>query len=304
MIELRLRSRISEDELKEKVGKILTDDDYNLLVTRAARVLKPDGSPLAVYLPGVLAGDMLDGMYPILHSLRKMETNNRGLASGTPTGKRNKDSERHYSAKSVASAIIGAYDGVKPRLYCRLTAWTGKQFDQFEALFPLFQSIAALFAKYVPSRYEAQMVHVRQTQPEWLIAGTPFTTITVNNTYPTGVHVDKGDLVEGFSTLATLRRGSYTGGRLVFPEFRVAVDMHDGDVLLMDAHEWHGNTRIVCACGLEPNGVCETCEAERISIVSYYRTNMASCGSPEEEAAKAEGIANHLIDLQAAEALG
>jgi hypothetical protein len=91
---------------------------------------------------------------------------------------------------------------------------------------------------------------------------------------------------------------------LVFPEFRVAVDMHDGDVLLMDAHEWHGNTRIVCACGDEPNGACAVCGAERISIVSYYRSNMVNCGTAEEEANRAESRLNHLLDLQAEEALG
>jgi hypothetical protein len=135
----------------------------------------------------------------------------------------------------------------------------------------------------VNDRYEAQMAEIDRTHPDWVVPGTPFTTITVNNTYPTGVHTDKGDLDAGFSTIAVLRRGSYTGGRFVFPEFRVAVDLQDGDLILMDAHQWHGNTALVCACGDKRTSSCRACGAERISVVSYFRTAMTSCGSEEEE---------------------
>jgi hypothetical protein len=99
----------------------------------------------------------------------------------------------------------------------------------------------------------------------------------VNNTYPTGVHTDSGDLEEGFSNLSCLRRGDYSGGIFVFPEYRVGFDMQDGDVLLMDAHQWHGNTRMEL----------HSEDAERISIVCYYRTDMAKCGTAEEEAQRA-----------------
>jgi hypothetical protein len=102
------------------------------------------------------------------------------------------------------------------------------------------------------------------------------------------VHTDKGDLDKGFSTIFTLRRGEYTGGRFVFPEYRVAVDMQDGDLILMDAHQWHGNTAIVCRCGSRLTQMCRTCDAERISVVSYMRTAMTSCGSEEEEIKKAQ----------------
>jgi hypothetical protein len=73
-----------------------------------------------------------------------------------------------------------------------------------------------------------------------------------------------------------LRRGTYTGGVLVFPRLRVAVDLQDRDLILMDAHEWHGNTAIA---GLP--------DAERISVVSYYRSAMATCGTPDQEHEKA-----------------
>jgi hypothetical protein len=345
MSEFRLRSRVAPEALEKMLGKIVTDDEYDTLITGPARVLKPDGKPLAVYLPGALEDALLDSTYDTLHSLKQLQTDNRRLASGSVAVK---DGTRERS-KLVASGIIGSFDASPRFQYCRLTAWTAKEIEKYGALAPLFQSIAAHFAEHVPDRYAAQMRFVNQTHPDWIIADTPFSTITVNNTYPTGVHTDAGDLDEGFSTLAVIRRGQYSGGRLVFPEYRGAVDMHHGDVLLMDAHEYHGNTALYindpsCVmCGqpavwrlpvktrhmfrTELKPFCQSCQnldivketqdgegaavikAERISVVSYYRTKIAACGSSEEEAAKAAVNAESkskmgLVDEMALEAAG
>ena len=74
----------------------------------------------------------------------------------------------------------------------------------------------------------------------------------------------------------------------MFPQYRIAADLHHGDLILMDAHEWHGNTKLTCACGKAPNGPCDNCGAERISIVSYMREKLAECGSPAEEQRRAD----------------
>lgn len=345
MIEMRLRSRISDAELQEKVGKILTDDDYNVLLTRAARILKPDGKPLAVYLPGALPEPLLESSYATLHGLKSLQTDNRGLASGTERVQSTPGSRTR--TKLVSSSILGAFDPKPPFTYCRLTAWSGRETEKFSGLWPLFTAIGGQFQRHVPDRYAAQMEFVANTNDDWVIPGTPFTTITVNNTYPTGVHTDAGDLDEGFSTLACLRYGAYRGGNLVFPEYRVAVNMGHGDVLLMDAHEWHGNTGLedlTPECGwcdekatrwfiaprpdtgkvvkkevcdehwrtlitqgnIHPTSSASIRPMERISVVSYYRTKMAQCGTMDEEAAKAAARAEKrsgtMVDEMAAEA--
>lgn len=295
MLELRIRNRIPAAELESKAGKILGGPDSNLLLTGAVRVLMPDARPLCVYLPGALAAELdKDGVYGILHSLRRAvpRSFNRGLASGTQrlpavNGKKDGAGRDRTYAKPVSSAIVGSVDPQGQQRYCRLTAWTGANLPQWQALQPLLQAVAALQAEYVPDRAAAQRAVAESSDPAWVVPGTPFSTVTVNNTYPTGVHTDKGDLDAGFSAIACLRRGEYTGGALVFPEYRVAVDLKHGDLLLMDAHQWHGNTALVCACGREPNGVCETCGAERISLVCYFRTKVADCGTPEQELRKA-----------------
>jgi len=319
-VELRVRTRIHPDELEQKKGKVLADSDYNVLLTGPTNVFSPAGKILARYLPGALKQPgLLEGSYDTLHALKALQTNNRGLASGSPRIGRVAGSRWEYSA-SISSALLGAFDPKTPRYYCRLTAFSGNEAERYQKLFPLFEAIDHEFAEHEPERYGAQQAFIRNTHPDWRIADTAFTTVTVNNSYPTGVHTDKGDLDEGFSTLAVLRRGDYRGGVFVFPEFRFAVDMQDGDLLLMDAHQWHGNTALFCnVCGdrIGPGGTDNhdvTCQTERISIVAYYRTRMTECGSAEEEAAKASAWAektadwseakNPLIEQMAVEATG
>lgn len=141
------------------------------------------------------------------------------------------------------------------------------------SLYPYIQAVAEHFKEHVPLRYERQAEQAERTHPDWVIPRTPFTTVTVNNTYATGVHQDAGDLQAGFSCLSVLRRGQYTGSHLVFAEWRLAVDMQDRDLLLMDAHDWHGNVDITP----------ESEDAERVSTVFYFRTKMIECGSLREE---------------------
>jgi hypothetical protein len=337
--EIRVRTRIHPDTLESLKGKVLTESDLDVKLTGKTKVIGPDGKLLAFYLPGYFEPEPLDAFYPALHALRNHETDNRGLAAGT--GRSEKlvaadGTKTRTRTEPVASAIIGAFDANPHRQYCRLTAWTGRETEQFQSLWPLFEQIGDAFAEEVPDRFQAQQAFVRRTPTDWVVPGTPFTTITVNNSYPTGVHTDKGDLDEGFSNLTVLRRGKYHGGTFTFPEYRVGVDMQDGDLLLMDAHQWHGNTEMYCdscgqrigppndkhahdKCGDEfPQGFVSegTLDArkvmppERISIVCYYRTKMADCGTAEEEAQRAIAAVNRRIDNgsaveeMAAESLG
>ena len=288
LVQLRLRTQISDDELADKVGKIITEKDYNVLLTGATKVMMPDGKLLCIYLPKSIPKNLIDLSYPVLHNIQG-KTDNRGLASGSERAIREGARQSSSRAKPVASQIIGYFErqgGRSP--YCRTTAWTGKNADKFASIFPLFEHIQSEFQTYVPERYAKQKRRAEATDPSWVIGNTPWTTVTVNNTYPTGVHKDVGDLDEGFSNLAVLRKGEYSGGHLTFPRYRVAVDLQDGDLLLMNAHEWHGNTSMTL----------NSEDAERISLVLYYRTKMLTCGTPEEEIEHAKRTASKALGIE------
>jgi hypothetical protein len=288
LVELRARTKISPDEMADKVGKIITEDDYNVVATGPVKMLKPNGEPLFIYIPNAIPEALADQAYEVLHTIRGV-TDNRGLASGGRRIKKfNTGKDKQTRAPNVMSSVIGNFDPMSKRFpYCRTTAWTGSNADEFSTLFDTFRFTAELFKTYVPDRYAVQMRYCEQTQDDWRIADTPYSTMTVNNTYPTGVHKDAGDLEEGFSQIFCLRRGDYGGGVLSFPEYRVAVDLQDRDFIMMDAHEWHGNTAIDARSE----------DAERISVVLYYRTAMTTCGTMEEEIAKARAAVEKGLGL-------
>lgn len=161
-------------------------------------------------------------------------------------------------------------DATRDHRQCRTTAYTRKHVEGWVAALPFVQAVDGVFRRTSPDRYEAQMAVVRKTPAYFVIPGTAFTTVTVNRNFQTAVHTDAGDLSEGLGVMSVLDERQYEGGYLVFPRYRVAIDMRRRDVLLADVHEYHGNTPIV---GIES-------EYERISTVFYYRSGMRHCRAP------------------------
>ena len=104
LVQIRLRSVIPDEELKEKVGKIITEKDYNVLLTGASKVYKPDGKLLCIYLPQSIPQKLRDLSYPVLHEIQDT-TDNRGLASGLKRVQ--KDGSRYSRANTIKSSLIG-----------------------------------------------------------------------------------------------------------------------------------------------------------------------------------------------------
>ena len=178
-------------------------------------------------------------------------------------------------ANGVFSGIAGWFDRY-PRLpYGRATSYTAREPEKFAMAFPFLQTLAKGFKELLPWRYENQMQAARKMDPRFLVPETPFTTITVNKTFRTAAHRDAGDLNAGLSNLLVLsNNGNYSGGYLIAPEYRVAVNVRPGDLLLINNHEViHGNTPIVL----------NDEEAERVSLVCYFREKMLELGSKEYE---------------------
>jgi hypothetical protein len=74
---------------------------------------------------------------------------------------------------------------------------------------------------------------------------------------------DKGDDDQGYGNLCVIERGKYTGGETCLPQYGIGVDVREGDILLMDVHEWHANLPIQLEKG-----------AERMSVVCYLRKKL------------------------------
>jgi hypothetical protein len=265
---LRLRWSLPDEYVESLRAKLIDNRHYDpdLLVGHEdVDVFKPDGSPLLMFRKGVLPGKVCGRAYHTLYYAAVPSTN-RGDAAG---GRHRRTKLNGTLSNTLESVPV--LSGAVGYLRCRATKYTAENVRGWCHALPFVQAVNDVFRDQLPDRYEAQMTAVHRTARELVIPGTAFTTVTVNLNFRTHVHKDKGDLQEGFGVLSVLDGGEYTGGLLVFPKWRVAVEMRMGDVLLADVHEYHGNTPIV--------GVGNYA---RLSTVFYYHTATLRCGGSIE----------------------
>lgn len=182
----------------------------------------------------------------------------------------------------VRSGIAGWFDRYPRIPFGRATGYTRDHYEDFIKSYPFLKRLSQGFAELLPVRYANQKAASDSIDPAFVIPETPFTTITVNSTFRTAAHRDAGDFTKGMSNLLVLSNdGNYTGGYLVFPEYRVAVNVRPGDLLLVNNHDIiHGNTPIVLGS--------ET--SERVSLVVYLREGMLELGSYEYEKCREDFI--------------
>jgi hypothetical protein len=185
-------------------------------------------------------------------------------------------------ANQVLSGIAGFFDRYPRIPWGRATAYTEHHRETYEKCYPFMRKLSSEFQRLLPERYGVQNTAAARLDPRFRVAGedTPFTTVTVNKNFRTSAHRDAGDLHAGFSNLSVIAKDKeWEGGYLVLPEYRVAINIRPGDLLLINNHEGiHGNTELV-----PPEG--KTLEdMERISLVCYFREKMLDLGSWEYEA--------------------
>jgi hypothetical protein len=171
---------------------------------------------------------------------------------------------------SVYSGTAGYFDRYPRIPFCRETAWSAANSDLFQKGYPLFEAASNVFKDNFPIRWNGQNEYVKKLKDTgWRIGNSVYTTITINKDFRTACHRDAGDLCEtkridfpaGFSNLTVLSDGkNFDGMYLCMPEYKVCVDVKPGDLLLMDAHQIHGNVPLISS----DDGF------ERISVVMYF----------------------------------
>jgi hypothetical protein len=207
------------------------------------------------------------------------DENKIGESSGVQFRKIKKDGtvSKTNRANEIGSGIIGYYDRYPRIPYCRLTAFNQNHFEQWKEVYPIVKFVDNSFKELIPENYKLQRAEADATSQDFIIPNTAFSTVTVNQNWQTAVHKDNGDFEKGFGNLVALRRGKFEGGYFVLPEWRVAIDLQNCDLLMVNVHRWHGNTPIKMISK----------DALRVSLVMYYRKKMIDCGTHEEERLRA-----------------
>lgn len=283
---LKLGWQHPREEWDNFLGEKLGEDSYDLLLTASADVYTPEGNLLLKFRKKCIPWLSCANAFEELRKLNQ-KTSNRGMASGKGLQRKRIRKDGSISNTNevprehqVISNIIGYFDRYTRIPYCRQTAYNANHPEAFARVLPFIKGVSAAYEKHATDRWLLQKAVVDKTHPDFVIQGSVFTTITVNKNWQTAVHTDKGDLKEGLSCITALRAGRFTGGNLVFPHYRVAVNLDTADLLMFDSHHMHGNTPLLPVNRREP--------FERVSLVLYYRKKMQHCLSAEGELARAK----------------
>lgn len=265
-------------------GRFAEDSDYDQVIAESARVLKPDGSFLCALVRGGVPVDVMVKAWPAIKDWMPL-TDNRGQSSGVKsrphvrTDGTVSKSRRVPRYNKIVSGVVGYYDRYPRFPFCRPCAWNADNPAQWAQLVPVVQAVARVHEQACPDFYAKQKALYDRTNADFKIPGSVYTTVTVNKNYRTAYHLDGKNLEGVVSAMLLIRDGKIKGGLVVFPQYRAAVQMDSGDVLMFDGQaEWHGNTAIVPLTG----------GAQRCTLVHYFRQGMVYCGSAADELERAK----------------
>lgn len=285
---LRIKPILTDEEADALFGTMLKDSDCKMLIDYDADVYDKDtGICIAKFRKGIIPGDICQLGYDNLLAAAT-KTDSRGIAggkdevdgktSGLRINKGGIVSKQTIAKGFVNSGVAGFYDRSVRFPYCRLTAFTQHHMNKFQKAYPIIKFVDNTYKQLMPKEYKAQLKVAEASSQDFRIPNTAFSTITVNKNYNTAVHKDAGDFKGGFGNLTALRKGKYTGCYLVAVKWGVGFDLQNTDLLLMDVHQWHGNTPMVKVDQ----------EATRLSLVMYLRENIRKCGTAKQELKRAQ----------------
>src|SRR5262245_47191899 len=123
-------------------GRWLDRRHYDRVVRDTATVLKPDGTPLLIYVRDALPRRLCRLAFETFKSVPVPATHPRRLAAG--------------GAQQVPSATVGFYDRHPRAPYCRASAFNLDHRREFGAARPFFSAISEAYRALAPQQWQAQ----------------------------------------------------------------------------------------------------------------------------------------------------
>jgi len=274
MKELILKRKISEADAKLLKKSFVDESHYSQVITEDCDGYNEEGELLFKFRKNAIPLDTLKAGYESFKGSIET-TEGRGAASGSSHKRIRKDGSvsNITVGNKVRSGNVGYMDPSAMVRYCRKTAFAKKYFDKFQEGIPFVEFISEKYEELCPAKFEKQLDAALNTDDYYLIGDSVFSTVTVNENFRTAIHQDAGDFKEGMGNLIVYREGNYDGGFFCLPEYDVALDLHNGDLLFADVHKFHGNSEITN----------KSDDWLRVSFVIYLREKIQSCGQPDVE---------------------
>lgn len=203
---------------------------------------------------------------PIVEPLRSAVRRLKFTRLARPGGMANEARTFGYSGRMPARG----YDA------CRASVLAVEQPQIHAALAGAAPWLAAEVARLVPDAFTVLELHATEIHPDWRLAGSPWTSGTINNASALRLHRDTNN-TPTWSVMPVFRR-KMAGGHLWFPHYRVALATPDAHaVTFSGAKILHGVT------GLTPSGA----GAYRLSVPYYQIASLKACLPCAEELAAA-----------------
>jgi hypothetical protein len=259
---------MSDEEIKAREGTYFDKGKCTIITHDADVYGKDPDAPsgkrlLAKFRKGVFSKDLTDLAWDAFYRAAA-PSRNRGAAAGPIDlkseywKKRKPVDVSKWSARytqdgktskmlvnnNVFSSVLGYFEATPfMKLPCRLTSYTQNYFQNYKKGIPYIQAIDQEFKHLIPDRHALQLKRVKDT-PDYQIADTAFSSVTINRNFRTALHQDAGDFKDGYGNLSVIERGKYHGGETLFPQYGVGFDLRSGDFIAMDVHQWHCNTAL------------------------------------------------------------
>jgi hypothetical protein len=269
MIRLHLKHDYKElvSHLK---GRFASERHFDVRITEAATVLKPNGEPLGIMITGKIDPSIQAKTFDLLKDVHGLPSMRPGAVGAGSSQRRIKRNHTLSNMRAVPNTVLevlqrngaqtsqfGYMDPLVNRFDCRETEWSVAEPALLKNLLDFLLLGDESLRDNLPERYAAQLSECRKA-PDWNLHGTCFTTGTVILNWRVSYHRDSHDLRAGFGVMATLG-SSLT---LVYPRFRCAFEMQPGAILLGDVHELHAQLPFT---------------RDQLAIVLYCREHIAAC---------------------------
>lgn len=177
-------------------------------------------------------------------------------------------SHRRTSGLEARSKTFGFYPRNGGRqLRCGVATLAHEEPEIHTRLEGVAPRLARLYAAVNPRLYAHHEQLARGVRGEWLLPGTPFTGGVVNYNSAYNYHRDSGNFVGVWSAMLGFRQG-VTGGRLLIPEYDLAIAIADHTLTLFDGQR--------LLHGVDPY-TQEQGSSFRITIVYYSVARMGDC---------------------------
>ena len=244
MIDVKTIYRKSKDA-NHLLGLYSTHQDYDMLIDYDCDLRDAEtGETIIKFRKNVIDKNLITNAFKAVEShTQKISTLRR------PYGHSNEHHKTHsnvigYYVDNIGNNTVRKRHNLYKPFRSNISRWSLAHQQEFDNdVKPMLLRLTELYKQLWESMYNPHMIEARRT--EFSIEDTPFSTITINRDWKSFYHKDKKNSPIGVGNLVVYEGSKYEGGFLVFPNYRVAVDVRMGDVLFMNQFKIHGNTDII-----------------------------------------------------------